>query len=115
MISMDIKQQILHCYRVEELSLRGISRKTGADRKTVTRLVNAFEEYLRTNPEMGIDDFLAEKPRKCLKTWNENRTCLSLKRLFEWSLFKIHFGGNLRYYLHDLEQYWFFSPFQIQI
>lgn len=63
MISMDIKQQILHYYRVEELSLRDISRKTGADRKTVTRLVNAFEEYLRTNPEMGIDDFLAEKPK----------------------------------------------------
>ena len=31
MISMDIKQQILHYYRVEELSLREISRKTGAD------------------------------------------------------------------------------------
>lgn len=38
MISMDIRQQILHFNRVEELSLREISRKTGADRKTVTRL-----------------------------------------------------------------------------
>ncbi len=28
---MDIKQQILHFYRVEELSIREISRKTGAD------------------------------------------------------------------------------------
>ncbi len=54
MTTMDIKQQILHYYRVEELSLRDISRKTGTDRKTVTRLVNAFESYIRENPEMGI-------------------------------------------------------------
>ena len=54
MTTMDIKQQILHYYRVEELSLRDISRKTGANRKTVTRLVNAFESYIRENAEMGI-------------------------------------------------------------
>ena len=50
MISMDIRQQILHFYRVEELSLREISRKTGADRKTVTRLINAFEAAI---PKQG--------------------------------------------------------------
>ena len=41
MISMDLKQQILHYYRVDELSLREIARRTGTDRKTVTRLINA--------------------------------------------------------------------------
>ena len=40
---MDIKQQILHYYRVDEMSLREISRKTGADRKTVTR----WEEVIK--------------------------------------------------------------------
>lgn len=28
---MDLKQQILHLYRVDELSLREIARRTGAD------------------------------------------------------------------------------------
>ena len=32
MISMDLKQQILHLYRVDEMSLREIARTTGADR-----------------------------------------------------------------------------------
>lgn len=60
---MDIRQQILHFYRVEELSLREISRKTGADRKTVTRLINAFEAAIKENPETGIDEFLADTPK----------------------------------------------------
>ena len=63
MISMDLKQQILHYYRVDELSLREIARKTGADRKTVTRLVNAYEAAVKANPETGIDDFLASRPK----------------------------------------------------
>ena len=53
MISMDLKQQILHYYRVDELSLREIARKTGADRKTVTRLINAFEAASRLIPTWG--------------------------------------------------------------
>lgn len=60
---MDIRQQILHFYRVEELSLREISRRTGTDRKTVTRLINAFEAAIKDNPETGIDDFLAARPK----------------------------------------------------
>ena len=63
MISMDIKQQILHYYRVDELSLREIARKTGADRKTVTRLINAYEAAIKNDPESGVDDFLATKPK----------------------------------------------------
>lgn len=54
MISMDLKQQILHYYRVDELSLREISRRTGTDRKTVTRLINAYELAVKENPETGI-------------------------------------------------------------
>jgi len=50
---MDIKQQILHYYRVEDRSLRDISRLTNTDRKTVTRLVNAFEAAVKENPDTG--------------------------------------------------------------
>lgn len=60
---MDLKQQILHYYRVDELSLREISRKTSTDRKTITRLINAFEAYIKEHPEQGIDEFLAERPK----------------------------------------------------
>ena len=62
MISMDLKQQILHYYRVDELSLREISRRTGTDRKTVTRLINSYELAVKENPETGIEDFLADRP-----------------------------------------------------
>ncbi len=48
MISMDLKQQILHYYRVDELSLREIARRTEKDRKTVTRLINAYEHAVQS-------------------------------------------------------------------
>ena len=54
MISMDLKQQILHLYRVDELSLREIARRTGADRKTVTRLINAYEAAVKPIPTPGL-------------------------------------------------------------
>ena len=62
MISMDIKQQILHFYRVEGLSPREISRRAGVDRKTVTRLINDYEAAIKANPKTGVDDFLASRP-----------------------------------------------------
>ena len=65
---MDIKQQILHYYRVDEMSLREISRKTGADRKTVTRLINAYEAAIKKDPETGIDEFLAVRPKYTQRT-----------------------------------------------
>ena len=39
MINMDQKEQILHYHRVDGLSLREISRRTGVSRKTVTRQI----------------------------------------------------------------------------
>ena len=60
---MDLKQQILHLYRVDELSLREIARRTGADRKTVTRLINAYEAAVKADPDTGIDEFLATRPK----------------------------------------------------
>jgi len=60
---MDLKQQILHYYRVDEMSLRAISRRTGADRKTVTRLINAYEAAVKADPDTGIDEFLATRPK----------------------------------------------------
>ena len=67
---MDIKQQILHYYRVDEKSLREIARLTGADRKTVTRLINAYEAAIKENPETGIDEFLAMRPKYTARTSN---------------------------------------------
>ena len=60
---MDLKQQILHYYRVDEMSLREIARRTGADRKTVTRLIDAYEAAIKSDPDMGIDEFLATRPK----------------------------------------------------
>jgi DNA-binding MarR family transcriptional regulator len=55
MISMDLKQQILHLYRVDEMSLREIARRTGVDRKTVTRLINAYEAATKADPDAGVE------------------------------------------------------------
>ena len=60
---MDIKQKNLHLYRVNEKSLREIYRELGIDRKTVTRLVNAYEAAVKSNPETGIDEFLSMSPK----------------------------------------------------
>ena len=42
---------------------RDISRKLNVDRKTVTRLINAYEAHIKSNPESGIDEFLAITPK----------------------------------------------------
>lgn len=60
---MDLKQQSLHYYRVDEMSLREIARRIGVDRKTVTRLINAYEAATKADPETGIDEFLAARPK----------------------------------------------------
>lgn len=70
---MDLKQQILHLYRVDELSLREIARRTGADRKTVTRLINAYEAAIKADPDTGIDEFLATLLQKEIDQRNEHR------------------------------------------
>ena len=53
MINMDKKEQILHYYRIEGLSLREISRKVGLNRKTVTRYVREYEDDARAGWEKG--------------------------------------------------------------
>ena len=63
MISMDKKQQILHYYRVEGLSLREISRRVFLDRKTVRRIVRGYESALLQDPETGVEDYLSTVPR----------------------------------------------------
>ena len=58
---MDLKQQILHYYRVDEMSLREIARRTGADRKTVTRLIDAYEAAIKSEPfreDQKTDEFI---------------------------------------------------------
>ncbi|MBQ9200771.1 MAG: hypothetical protein IJ154_00140 [Bacteroidales bacterium] len=62
---MDIKQQILHYYRIDELSLREVSRRTRADRKTVTRPINAYKTAVEENPETGIEEFLSAPEVLC--------------------------------------------------
>lgn len=63
MISMDKKQQILHYYRVEGLSLREISRRVLLDRKTVRRIVRGYESALLQDSETGVEDYLSTVPR----------------------------------------------------
>lgn len=60
---MDQKQQILHYYRVDENGLREISRKVGVDRKTVRKLIQAYEDRLTQDPDLGMEEFLAERPK----------------------------------------------------
>ena len=60
---MDKKQQILHYYRVERLSLREISRRVALDRKTVRRIVRGYEAALLEDPETEIEDYLSSVPR----------------------------------------------------
>ena len=70
---MDLKQQILHYYRVDEMSLREIARRTGADRKTVPRLLDAVEAAITADPDMGIDEFLATLLQKEVDQRYEHR------------------------------------------
>ena len=63
MISMDKKQQILHYYRVDGLSLREISRRVLLDRKTVRRIVRGYESALLQDSGTGVEDYLSSVPR----------------------------------------------------
>lgn len=63
MIEMDIYEQILHYYRVDELSLRAIARKLNVDRKTVSKVVHAYEDAIASDPEGGLNRVLREEPR----------------------------------------------------
>ena len=58
---MDKKEQILHYYRVDGLSLREISRRVGLNRKTVTRYVCEFEKMSLQDGEDGIERCLQQK------------------------------------------------------
>ena len=60
MIDMDIYEQILHYYRVDEMSLRAIARKLNVDRKTVSKVVHAYEAAITEDPEGGLNHVLRE-------------------------------------------------------
>ena len=55
---MDKKEQILHYYRVDGLSLREISRRVGLNRKTVTRYVREYLEVKFERFDLVICDEL---------------------------------------------------------
>lgn len=57
------EQQILYLYRVENKSMREISKKVGVSRKTVERWVKDFERAVEENPETGLDEYPAMKPK----------------------------------------------------
>lgn len=63
MITMDQKQQILHYHRVDNMSLREISRRLGLDRKTVRRIISGYESAIISDPDMGVEDYLATAPK----------------------------------------------------
>ena len=60
---MDKKEQILHLYRVEGLSLRAISRRVGLNRKTVTRYIREYEALAKADPVDGVNRCLAGRPK----------------------------------------------------
>lgn len=62
---MDKKEQILHYHRVDGLSLREISRRTGLNRKTVTRYIREYEALVKADPIDGVNLCLASKPKYC--------------------------------------------------
>lgn len=45
------------------MSLREIARRTGVNRKTVTRYLREYEAMAQSDPEEGVDLCLASKPR----------------------------------------------------
>ena len=45
------------------MSLREIARRTGVNRKTVTRYVREYEAMVQSDPEEGVDMCLASKPK----------------------------------------------------
>ena len=67
MIDMDKKEQILHYHRVDGLSLREIARRTGLNRKTVTRYIREYEAQVQADPEEGVDMCLASKPKYAIR------------------------------------------------
>ena len=40
-----------------------------ADRKTITRLINAYEVAVKSNPDTGVDEFLAVRPNHKPRTY----------------------------------------------
>ena len=60
---MDKKEQILHYHRIDGLSLREIARRTGLNRKTVTRYIREYESQLQADPKEGVDMCLASRPK----------------------------------------------------
>ena len=60
---MDKKEQILHYHRIDGMSLREIARRTGFNRKTVTRYIREYEAQVQSDTEEGIDMCLASKPK----------------------------------------------------
>ena len=83
MIDMDKKEQILHYHRIDGLSLREIARRTGLNRKTVTRYIREYEAQVQEDPEEGIDMCLASKPkypvRKAERTKLTDAVCAEIE------------------------------------
>ena len=67
MIDMDKKEQILHYHRVDGFSLREIARRTGLNRKTVTRYIREYEAQVKADPEEGAGMCLASKPKYAVR------------------------------------------------
>lgn len=60
---MVTKQDIIFLYRREGLSLRGIARKLGVNRKTVTKVIREYEASLTAdNPNEALDTVLTTAP-----------------------------------------------------
>lgn len=83
---MDKKEQILHYHRVDGLSLREISRRTGLNRKTVTRYIREYEALVKADPIDGVNLCLASKPKYCNRKPKRRRLIESICAEIEYWL-----------------------------
>ena len=83
---MDKKEQILHYYRVDGLSLREISRRVGLNRKTSPRYVREFEKMSLQDGEDGIERYLQQKPMysSCRKSERTHLTVAVCSEIDYW-------------------------------
>ena len=102
---MDQKEQILHYYRIDGLSLREISRRVSLNRKTVTRYVREYEASIREDPEKGynisyssvckyIQRRKAEKSKKPKDVFVKQYYEPGKECEFDWGEVKLRIGGK---------------------
>lgn len=57
------RQTIIHMYRVDGMSIRGINRRTGFSRSTIARIIREYNKAVSSDDAQGnVEDVLTHKP-----------------------------------------------------